>query len=627
MIPPFLLAIVFVFDFKPCKKRHLKGVDNKMIYRSMEEQQRLLDVAMGRKAPSVLLTGGEVLDVYTGRLQNWIIALAGRWIAYVGPKESSGLLLDDSMKVVDLSGRVVVPGYIEPHAHPFQIYNPLTLAEKAGACGTTTLVHDNLFFFAELTLDEMEQIFNSFKQIPIKQFWWARVDAQTYLSDEKKHLFRPERILETLKSPHVIQMGELTDWIPMLAGDEGLNQVLLAAREQGKRVESHAPGASWRTLSRLAAMGVTGDHESISAEEVWRRLSLGYMVTLRHSSIRPDLPELMKGLLDGREIPWHRMMMTTDGATPLYFENGFTDVLIREAIAYGCDPIAAYQMVTINPAVYFRMDEVIGGIAPGRLADLNILASLKEPRPLEVWAEGEKIAENGHFLQSFVNPSFFSNMHKWKAHFVTSSDMKQAIGQVGRFPVIEMMNSVITKLTKESINLDHDVLKQVENQLPIPEDCHMVLLVDKNGKWITPAIVRGFATGIDGIASSYNGSNDLLIMGRSLNAMERAAQKVIEQQGGICWIQGDQTFFNLPLPILGKMSDLSMEAIIEKLQPFNQKIRSYGYKFEDPIYTFLFLPSTHLPQVRLTAAGLMRVKDKSMIYPSVQCKINSTNRG
>lgn len=591
-----------------------------MIRRSMEEQQYLLDVAMGRKAPTVLITDGEVLDVYTGSLKKWIIALAGRWIAYVGPKENSGLLLDDSVQVINLNGRVVVPGYIEPHAHPFQIYHPITLAEKAGAYGTTTLIHDNLFFFAELSLDEMKRIFQSFEQIPIKQFWWARVDAQTYLPDEKKHLFSPERILKMLQLPNVVQVGELSDWIPMLAGDERLNQIILTAREEGKRVESHAPGASWRTLSRLAAMGVTGDHESISDKEVWMRLSLGYMVTLRHSSIRPDLPVLMQGLMHSDKIPWHRMMMTTDGATPLYFEDGFTDVLIREAIQHGCDPIAAYQMVTINPAVYYRMDEVIGGIAPGRLADFNILSSLLDPRPLEVWAEGEKIAENGYLQKHFDHQNFLSLMPKWKAHSITATEIKQAIGKVGKLPIIEMINSVITKLTRETVCLNQEILAQVEDELPLSDQDTMVLLVDKNGKWITPAVVRGFAKGIDGIASSYNGSNDLLIMGRSLKAMEKAAQQVIEEQGGICWIQDGEICFHLPLPILGKMSDQSMDVIIEKLRPFDQKIRHYGYEYEDPIYTFLFLPSTHLPQVRLTADGLMRIKDKTIIYPSVPWK-------
>lgn len=589
-----------------------------MVRRNMEEQQHLLDVAMGRKAPSVLLTGGHVLNVYTGRMEQWDIALAGRWIAYVGSHERSGLLLDDSVRTVDLSGRVVVPGYIEPHAHPFQLYNPLSMAEKVGALGTTALVHDNLFFFMELSLDKIKMMLDFLGKSPIKQFWWARLDAQTHLPEGKKHLFDAERIREMLNLPEVIQAGELTDWLPILAGDEKLNQAILAAREQGKRVESHAPGASWRTLSRLAAMGATGDHESISAEEVWNRLALGYMVTLRHSSIRPDLPELMKGLLDGKDIPWHRLMMTTDGATPLYLKEGFTDVLIREAMAHGCDPVAAYQMVTVNPAVYYRMEEMIGGIAPGRLADFNILASLSEPRPLEVWAEGEKIAENGHLLKPLgEGESKLPPLREWQAQPVTLADIQNAITRVGELPIVEMINSVITKLSKETVTLNGAVLEN-EEELPLPEDCVLALLLDRQGKWMTPAVLRGFAKGIDGIVSSYNGSNDLLLLGRSPRAMVEAAQQVISQKGGILWVQGDEVRFNLPLPILGKMSELPMDALIERLQPFNEQIRDHGYSFEDPIYTFLFLSSTHLPQVRLTADGLMRIKDKSILYPSVK---------
>ena len=48
----------------------------------------------------------------------------------------------------------------------------------------------------------------------------------------------------------------------------------------------------------MKLLGADGDHEAMTVEEVERRIMQGYAVTLRHSSIRPDLPHLLKGIVE-----------------------------------------------------------------------------------------------------------------------------------------------------------------------------------------------------------------------------------------------------------------------------------------------------------------------------------------
>ncbi|PJO45273.1 adenosine deaminase, partial [Lysinibacillus xylanilyticus] len=63
----------------------------------------------------------------------------------------------------------------------------------------------------------------------------------------------------------------------------------------------------------MKLLGADGDHEAMTVEEVERRIMQGYAVTLRHSSIRPDLPDLLKGIVE-KELPiFDHLMMTTDG--------------------------------------------------------------------------------------------------------------------------------------------------------------------------------------------------------------------------------------------------------------------------------------------------------------------------
>lgn len=579
---------------------------------------KLIRTATGKLLPTRVLMGGRVLNVFTGELERADVALCDERIAYVGDMKKGGLQLPDSRRIIDVTDKVLVPGYIEPHAHPFQLYHPVTLAAEVLGRGTTTLINDNLFFFTLLDPDEWSRLLEALDRLPVKMLWWARLDAQAHLDEDFRFLFGDDRVSGELKRPSVVQAGELTDWMPLLEGEENRTRWVGEARRRGIRVEGHAPGASSRTLSRLAAAGVTGDHESISAEEVLDRLRLGYMTTLRHSSLRPDLPELIKGLLQWNgEIPWHRLMLTTDGPTPPYLRKGFVDYVLRTAMEAGCPPVRAYQMVTLNPACYYRLDEHLGAIAPGRIADINILSSLEEPVPERVVADGEPVAERKSLLRSFpgVDWAGYPTLNRrWKGWVRPEHLEKLPGGTEGKIPILRLLNPVITKLEWK------EPPEGTRSSLPLGEGDLLVALADREGKWITKSLVRGFGRDIDGLVSTYNGSDDLLLVGRNPEAMARAANRALEQGGGIIWEQNGEEVYNLPLPLAGKTSLLSLSELIPRTEEFLRRMKEHDHPFHDPIYTFLFLSSTHLPQARLTAEGLMHIKEKKVLIPAERLK-------
>ncbi|MFD1396092.1 adenine deaminase C-terminal domain-containing protein [Kroppenstedtia eburnea] len=579
-----------------------------------QDLERLIQTATGKLLPTRVLVGGRVLNVFTGELELADVALCGERIAYVGDLKNGGLQLPDSRRIIDVTDKVLVPGYIEPHAHPFQLYHPVTLAAEVLKGGTTTLINDNLFFFTRMDPDHWSRLLEELDRLPVKMLWWARLDAQAHLSEESRFLFGGDRVSGELKRPSVVQAGELTDWTPLLEGEESRTRWVGEVRERGIRVEGHAPGASFRTLSRLAAAGVTGDHESISAGEVLDRLRLGYMTTLRHSSLRPDLPKLIKGLLQWKgEIPWHRLMLTTDGPTPPYLGRGFVDHALKTAMEAGCPPVRAYQMVTLNPAGYYRLDEHLGAIAPGRIADINILSSLEEPVPELVVADGEPVADRRSLLCSFpeVDWAGYPTLNRrWRGWVRPEhlNELPRARG--GKIPVLRLLNPVITKLEwRESP-------EGTRPNLPLDGEDLLVALADRDGKWITKALVRGFGRNIDGLVSTYNGSEDLLLVGRNPAAMARAANRALEQGGAITWVQNGEEVYNLPLPLAGKTSLLPLSELIPRTEEFLRRMKEHEHPFHDPVYTFLFLSSTHLPQVRLTADGLMQIKEKKVLVPA-----------
>src|SRR5207247_1960598 len=208
--------------------------------------------------------------------------------------------------------------------------------------------------------------------------------------------------------PRAVAIGEVTRWPDAWRGEPALLRRLAL----GGRVEGHTAGASAEKIAAIAAAGFTSDHEPITAQEVLDRARQGIAVMLRESSLRPDLVGLLDALKEAPALV-SRLMLTADGSMPAFIrDHGFVDHLIRTALERGIAPIDAYRMATLNPATYMGRDNEVGGIAPGRYADLCLLHDLSEPRPDVVVARGRVAARDGRTVVSVPEPD-------WRRAFAT----------------------------------------------------------------------------------------------------------------------------------------------------------------------------------------------------------------
>jgi len=570
---------------------------------SEQKWNDFVEVSLLRKAATTWIKNANYFNIYTGETMEGNIALYEDRIAYVGSKEPKA---DDHTIVINAADYTLVPGYIEPHSHPFQIYNPLTWIDYSLTCGTTTMMHDSLLFFLNAPQEKMEKFFQDLQASPVKNFWWARLDSQTP-SPELEAKVPLQRTLQTLQHPQVIQAGELTAFKRMLDGEPLLRERMYWAYDSGKRIEAHNPGSSVETLNAMMAAGATCCHESITTDEVMRRLRLGLYASLRNSSIRPDLPELLQGLLKLERVPWDRLMMTTDGSPPFFYEQGTVDHLIKIALDCGVPAWEAYRMVTLNPAVYYGLDRDLGGIAPGRVADILFLKDLHHPTPVQVMANG-KLVEKG---ESAVQVDWSS----YGIEGVPAADWKAEadwfrVEARGDFPVGEMMNAVIIRQRDET-------LPEKDGSIDLTDkpDYLYVALVDRAGKWITTGIVKGFGD-VEALASTYTVSQDLFVLGRDPQEMAAAVNRVMEMGGGICLREKNESLFKLGLPLLGGMSEKGMAELIDETGQFLRLLQERGYQHEDPIYSLFFFSAIHLPVIRFTRDGIYSTKQNKILVPS-----------
>lgn len=564
----------------------------------IREQLKIID---GKNAPDRVILNATYLH---GIYKTWTqgnIWISGDRILYVGKELPKKM---DDAEIIDASGQYIVPGYIEPHVHPFQLYNPQTFADYAAQLGTTTFLSDNLVLFLMLENEKAFSILEQLHELPFSYYWWARFDSQTELENELE-LFTNKSVDEWMQRQDVLLGGELTGWPRLLQGDDLMLHWMQMAKSAGKKVEGHFPGASERTLVRMKLMGTDGDHESMTIDEVERRLQHGYAVTLRHSSIRPDLPTLLRDILKKGWNVFDHLMMTTDGSTPSFHRDGVMDNCIRVALEEGVNPIDAYQMASYNVANYYNMTHLHGLVATGRYATLNFLSSIDNPEPISVMSKGVWLRRDGEKVMSLPEIDW-SHLKPLNLSYELQEEDLQFSLPFG----IEMVNDVITK--PYSITVD-----PTDGILSTNHDESFLVLIDRHGKWRVNTLIKGFATSVSGFASSYSNTGDIILIGKNVKDMLFAFNEMKRMQGGIVLVEEGRVIESIPLNIAGSLSSEPMEVLIEQELKLKKALAERGYKHGDAIYTLLFLQSTHLPYVRITQKGIYDVMKKTPFFPAL----------
>jgi adenine deaminase len=563
------------------------------------QRRRLTAVARGARAADLFVRGGTLLNVYTGELYAANVAIAGAHTAYVGSRTD---MVGPRTMVVDATGRLLVPGYIDPHVHPAHLVTPSALARHVLPLGTTTVFADTLQFWELGGLRAFRIAAEALAHSPLKFYWMIRPHAQSRSRDETRR-FRIGDLARALDHPAVVAMGEVTRWPDAWKGVESLLRRLELAQRRGRRIEGHTAGAKAEKIAAIAAAGITSDHEPIKAREVLERARQGIAVMLRQSSLRPDLVGLLDALKEAPALA-SRIMLTCDGSMPAFIRaHGFVDHLIRVTLERGVPPIDAYRMATLNAATYYGLDAQLGGIAPGRFADLCVLRDLAEPRPDAVIAQGRLAAQGGRLLVRVPEVP-------WRRAFVTDEARlmvrwrvraeEVALPARERYPVIELVSAVITRLRERPREVG-DV---------------QAALIDRGGQWIAPALVAGFGGDVDGLATTVSTDFNILLLGRRPEAMARAVNRLLELHGGVVLVDEDRVVFELGLPLGGVMTAGSLEQAAAWEEDLRAKLVERGYPHHEPLFTLFFLTADFLPAVRLTARGVWDVKRSRVLLPA-----------
>lgn len=575
------------------------------LHREAEKTLTLMQVALGNHPAHMALTNANVLNVYTGELlENLTLCTFESWIAYVG--KEPGHAIGDRTEVIDVAGRTVIPGFIDGHAHLAWLSSPEAFLTYAASGGTTAIITETMEPYPVAGLAGVEDFLDATKDQPIKIL--ATAPAMVSISRAARGI--SEKDLDALlKRADIVGLGE-SYWQAVLQGPETFIGSLTETLRHGKTVEGHTAGANEKRLMAYLAAGVSSCHEPIKADEVLERLRLGIHVMIREGAVRRDLEQIAP--IKDLGVSTRRLILVSDGVDlGELMEKGYMEHIVQRAIQLGFDPVSAIQMATLNVAEHFKLDHLIGGLAPGRFADMVVIPDLRTIRAGCVISNGKVIARDGKLLAP-------PRPHRFRPESLRSIRIKERL-RADHFAIrapresgsvtvraIEMVTDLVTRETQIDIQV-----RAGQVHVDGARDLAKVAAIDRTlspGKMFT-GLVKGFGLKSGALACSGAwDATDIIVVGVSDGDMALAVNRIIETQGGAVVCEDGKILHELPLPIMGIMSPLPLEEVDRRMKSVNRAASGLGVPFPKPILSLIVLTGAAIPFIRICEEGLVNIK-------------------
>ena len=588
--------------------------EQKANWRTMSASRigQLMNVTLGKEKADLVIVNAALLNVYTGEvLSGHSVAVSKDRIAYVGldAKHTIG----PGTEVIDAGGASLIPGLIDTHVHLVYYYTPYQFLRHAMAGGTTTIITELLEFVFYTGYRGAVTYLAALKDQPVKILATAP-PLVTISPAAEARAYGRKQLAKLLSRPDVVGLGE-TYWLQATQGHPRLLDNFAATIEAGKTIAGHASGSRAEKTQAYAAGGVSNCHESVSDGEALDKLRLGLYVIAREGSMRRDLEAVSK--IKDAKMDLSRMVLGTDTVSPEFLlQNGYMEYVVQRAIELGWPPVQAIQMATINAAQSFGLDDVVGGIAPGKFADMVLIPDLRTIKARLVVSSGRVIAENGRLLvqpRHHRFPAYVSNIFKVSRPLTAGDFMIPAPAGAteAKVRVIDFVTELVTKETQTVLPVQQGMIKADASQ-----DIVKVMMMDSfsglDRKFV--GLVKGFGLKKGAIASSQVWDcAGLIVLGSDEAEMAMAANRVIELKGGIVVCAGGRVQAELALPLAGFICDLPVEELAQRLADIQRAAAGLGGSFPDAHLSLTVLTTPAIPHLRIIEAGLVNIRDGSIM--------------
>ena len=565
------------------------------INRKLNKKLHVIDVAAGRAPADLVLKNATYVNVFSNELCHGDIAVAEGLI--VGMGEYHGKV------EVDVSGKLVLPGFIDAHIHlESSLVSPTEFAKAVLPHGTTTVITDPHEIANVMGTDGIEYMLQATEDLPVDvRFMLPSCVPATPLDESGANL--DYRAIDSFYDhPRVQGLAEIMNYVGVVNGDGQVVEKIVASQAHHKKIDGHAPGLSGKDLNAYIAAGVYSDHECSDMEDAMNKLRLGQYIMIREGTAARNLEALMP-LLTSQYVD--RCMFCTDDKHPNdLLEKGHIDYIVKKAISLGADPIVAVKAACHNAARYFLLNNR-GAIAPGYLGDFVIIDDFQHFEIEMVYKRGVLMYDGQ--LRDFPAPEIDPYLVK-RAHdtfhvaHLTAEDFSD-----GRpHAVIGMIPGEI--VTQDAGYADHADPEQDILKIAVIER-------HKNTHHIGLGYIKGYGLKRGAVATSIShDSHNIIVVGATDEDMAAAANRIVENRGGITVMENGQVLGEVTLSIAGIMSDDSLVMVNSALEDAKDEAFGLGVsRGIDPFMTLSFMALPVIPSLRITTRGVFDVSSQRYI--------------
>lgn len=583
-----------------------------------EVSQWLVDVAMGRKYADLVIQKARLVNVHTAEiLPNVDVAVACGRIAFMG---DAGHTIGPGTAVIDASGMTLVPGFLDGHIHvESSMVNVSGFAQAVLPHGTTAIFMDPHEIANVLGLEGIRLMHEEGQDVPLRVFTTvpACVPAAPGLEDAGA-VIGPTEVREALTWDGVVGLGEMMNFPGVIANEPAVRAIIKEALDAGKVVTGHyAMPTHGFGLQAYIAAGITSCHESVNKDDVLAKLRSGMFAMLREGSAWHDVKETMRAITE-HNIDSSSCILCSDDTHPdTLLERGHLNYVVLRAIQEGVNPIRAIQMVTINTARYFKVDNELGSIAPGKYADMLLLSDLARVKVEQVFIAGVSVAKKGKMLLKLPArnyPEFVRNSVRLAKPLTEAEFLVKAPIYNGNVIVRVILIEEAKVGTKELL-LSVDVKNGIVAAEP-KRDLAKVAVFERHSGGGARALgfVSGFGFSAGAVASTVaHDSHNLLIVGTNDADMAMAGNILAEHGGGMVAVSAGKVLALVELPVAGLMSDRPVKEVAAAVSSLAKAWKILGCALVSPFMTMALLSLPVIPELRLTNRGLIDVAAFSFV--------------
>lgn len=545
----------------------------------------------GAAPADLVLRGGAVFCVVTGVIIPGDVAICGDAIVGIGAEY-------DGRKVIELDGRIMVPGFIDTHCHvESSCITPFEFDRCVTPRGITTAIcdpHEIANVIGTAGIDY-------FQRASTRLLMDLRVQLPSCVPSSHMEtsgaVLEAEDLWKLMDHPSGIGLAEVMNYPGVLARDEGLMEKLRLF--EAEHIDGHCPQLVGKGLNGYIAGGILTEHEATSEAEAREKLTKGLRVLIREGSVSKDLDALAPLL---NEATSAYMCLCTDDRNPLDIaEEGHIDAMIRRLIAKGVSPLAAYRAASLSAAEAFGLKDR-GQLAPGKRADIVVLGSLDDCDAEMVFAGGVLATPKAFAARETIPAVGYDSVQCPK---ITAASFRHA----GNRRETDVIGIVPGKIITE--HLVEDIPSVAGDKRPVPfRDLARVAVIERHGKNgnIATGFVKGFGIQKGAIAATVaHDHHNIVVIGTDYDDMAKAVRRVSRIQGGFAVVHQDRILAELALPVAGLMSDLPFEEVRFHMERLRDAAKSLGISLEEPFLQLAFVALPVIPALKITDRGMVDV--------------------